>query len=216
MHKKFLSTIILLIIFFSPSVCLQEFQIPLTEDLMREHGLLNRILLIYEKIIRKIEHNNILPHEALTESAQIIKSFLEEYHEKLEEDYVFPLFEKAGKETELIKTLRKQHRRGRQITVELQKLTKTKDIKNSHINQRIKSLLQEFISMYRPHEAREDTVLFPQVRLLISEKQFNQLSRTFDQIEERILGENGFEKMVAKVTTIEKSLDIYDLSQFGR
>ncbi len=202
--------------FLSSALLVAEETIPLTEDLMREHGLLNRVLLIYEKIIQKIDRYNILPNEALSESVQIIKSFVEDYHEKLEEDYVFPLFEKQKKESNLIKTLKKQHNKGREITAELQKLLKTKDSKNSRINQRIKSLLHEFITMYRPHEAREDTILFPQVRSLVSEKRFNELSRTFDEIEEKLFGPHGFEKMVKKVADIEKSLDIYELEHFSR
>ena len=183
---------------------------------MREHGLLDRVLLIYEKIIRKIDRDNIVPLEALSESVQIIKSYIEDYHQKLEEKYVFPLFEKRKKEVELIKILRKQHHKGREITAELKKLSQFKDSKNARINKRIKDLLQEFITMYRPHTAREDTVLFPQIRSLVSEKKFKELSRTFDEIEERLFGENGFEKMVKKVTAIEKSLDIYNLEQFSR
>ena len=33
----------------------KEEEIPPTEDLMREHGVLNRILLIYEEIIKRGE-----------------------------------------------------------------------------------------------------------------------------------------------------------------
>ncbi len=32
-------------------------QISLTEDLMREHGILNRILLVYEEIIRRLDQH---------------------------------------------------------------------------------------------------------------------------------------------------------------
>jgi hypothetical protein len=40
----------------------------------------------------------------------------EDYHEKLEEDYLFPLFEKAGRLIDLTKVLRAQHQAGRRLT----------------------------------------------------------------------------------------------------
>ena len=76
----------------------EEAEIPLTEDLMREHGLLNRVLLVYEEIIRRIDADENFSLSTLNNAVSIIKSFIEDYHEKLEEDYLFPLFEKHRKE----------------------------------------------------------------------------------------------------------------------
>jgi hypothetical protein len=75
------------------------------EDLMREHGILKRILLIYGEAIRRIEANQDLPPEPLAESATIIREFVEDYHEKLEEDFVFPRFKKANKLVDLVDVL---------------------------------------------------------------------------------------------------------------
>jgi hemerythrin-like domain-containing protein len=68
--------------------------------------------------------------------------------------------------------------------------------------------------MYRPHEAREDTVLFPAIRSLMTAKEFDKLGDQFEDREHQLFGEHGFEKIVAQVAEIEKSLGIYDLSQF--
>lgn len=190
----------------------KEFEIPPTEDLMREHGLLNRVLLIYEEIIKQIDSGKF-PINELAQSVEITKKFIEEYHEKLEENYLFPLFEKAKKELRLVKTLRNQHEKGRQITNRLQQIVKLKEI-NQKIKKEIKLLLQQFIKMYRPHEAREDTVLFPQVRSFLSEEQFKELGEKFEELEHMLFGPKGFEKIVDKVATIEKALGIYQLEQF--
>src|SRR5207245_10876191 len=63
-----------------------------TEDLMREHGLLKRILLIYDEVDARIAQQKEFPPDAVTNSAKIIRSFIEQYHEKLEKDYLFPRF----------------------------------------------------------------------------------------------------------------------------
>lgn len=191
----------------------KDFEIPLTEDLMREHGILNRVLLIYEEIITRIDNDVDFSPKLLTDAATIIKSFIENYHEKLEEDYLFPIFEKNKKELALVKTLRIQHARGRKLTDQLLKLSTSKAL-DTTTKQSIKVVLQKFIKMYRPHEARENTILFPLVRSLMSEKEFKELSEKFEDIEHKQFGKNGFEDMVKRVETIEKALNIYNLDLF--
>lgn len=192
----------------------EEFEIPLTEDLMREHGILNRVLLIYEEIIKRIDKNIEFPTTELEHAIEIIKHFIEDYHEKLEENYIFPLFEKNKKEVNLVKTLKRQHARGRDITTQLKELTSPKKSMCPKNKKRVKILLQKFITMYRPHEAREDTVLFPQIRSLISAEEFDKLGEIFENLEHRLFGEDGFESVLKKVAIIEKQLGIYNLEQF--
>jgi hemerythrin-like domain-containing protein len=68
--------------------------------------------------------------------------------------------------------------------------------------------------MYNPHEAREDTVLFPAFRKLVSKHEYDSLGEEFENNEHKKFGEDGFEIMVNRVAEIEKSLGIYDLAQF--
>ena len=71
-----------------------------------------------------------------------------------------------------------------------------------------------FIRMYRPHEAREDTILFPTFCKIVPATKIKELGEKFEKEEERLFGEEGFEKTVDQVATIEKHLGIYDLSKF--
>ena len=76
---------------------------------MREHGVLKRILLVYGEALRRMEANEDLPPEPIAESAKIIRDFVEDYHEKLEENFLFPRFKKANKLTDLVDVLLQQH-----------------------------------------------------------------------------------------------------------
>lgn len=78
-----------------PSDAKEELVSP-AEDLMREHGVLKRILLIYGEAIRKIDSRQDLPPDVIVDSANIIRRFIEDYHEKLEQEQLFPRFRKAG------------------------------------------------------------------------------------------------------------------------
>src|SRR5439155_27125684 len=80
----------------------KENEVSPPEDLMREHGVVKRILLIYGQAIRRIDRKEDLPPEALVDSAKIIRGFVEDYHEKLEEDFVFPRFKKANNLVDLV------------------------------------------------------------------------------------------------------------------
>ena len=68
--------------------------------------------------------------------------------------------------------------------------------------------------MYRPHEAREDTVLFPKLRQVVSANEFDAMAEDFERDEHRRFGQDGFDLYVGKVADLEKQLGIYDLSQF--
>lgn len=191
-----------------------EEEISPAEDLMREHGVLNRILLIYDTCRSHLVKNEQFPLEALNNSAQTIRSFIEDYHEKLEEDFLFPRFEKANHLVDLVQVLKTQHKVGRILTDKIIQLGEKKSLTSTDESQNLIKLLSDFNFMYRPHEAREDTVLFPAIRKIISKNEYYALGEDFEDKEHELFGEDGFESMVEKVANIEKQLGIYELSQF--
>ena len=185
-----------------------------TEDLMREYGVLNRILLVYEEIGRRLTAKAGFDSKVLASAAGIIRHFIEDYHEKLEEDYLFPRFEKANKLTDLVRVLREQHQAGRQVTAQIQGLSRPSGVRDSENRQKLLRSLHSFIRMYRPHEAREDTILFPALHGLVSRNEYDSLGEEFEKQERELLGADGFEKMVDQVAGLEKTLGIYDLARF--
>src|SRR3954452_2780592 len=86
------------------------------EDLMREHGVLNRVLLIYEEGLRRLRAKEEVAPDVFHKVATLVRKFIEDYHEKLEEKVIFPEFEKAKKLVDLVKVLREQHEAGRKVT----------------------------------------------------------------------------------------------------
>jgi hemerythrin-like domain-containing protein len=185
------------------------------EDLMREHGVLNRILLIYEESQRRLRAPKAdLDPVVLASAAGIIQHFIEEYHEKLEEDYLFPRFEKAGRLVDLVTTLRTQHRAGRIVTARILALAKPAGLRDPGERHKLDRALGEFVRMYRPHEAREDTVLFPAFREIVSAHEYAALGEDFEDKEHELFGKQGFEGIIEKTASLEKQLGIYELSQF--
>jgi len=122
----------------------------------------------------------------LYNSAQIIRTFIEDYHEKLEQDYLFPRFEQANQFVDLIKVLRAQHQAGRVLTDRILYLANMKPTSNTEDNQKLSKLLNDFSGMYRPHEAREDTVLFPAIRKIVSKDEYYALGEDFEHREHEL------------------------------
>jgi hemerythrin-like domain-containing protein len=83
---------------------------------MREHGVLDRLLLVYEAGLRKFDANEDFDPAVISGAAQIVRDFIENYHEKSEEEAVFPRFKKAGKMVPLVDILLAQHKAGRRVT----------------------------------------------------------------------------------------------------
>jgi hemerythrin-like domain-containing protein len=185
------------------------------EDLMREHGVLNRILLIYDFYERRLREPKFdADPQPLRESAEIIRDFIENYHERLEEDHLFPRFEKANKLADLTATLRTQHKAGRVLTESILGNGGPKNWKSLEEKTAGAKALAQFIRMYRPHEAREDTVLFPALRSIISAHEYGALGEDFEKLEHKLFGKEGFEGIVVRVGELEKKIGIYELSQF--
>jgi hemerythrin-like domain-containing protein len=193
-----------------------EDDVPVTppEDLMREHGVLKRVLLIYREGIRRVEAGDELPVQALNAGAAIIRSFIEDYHEQLEEKHVFPKLEQAGKLADVTAVLRTQHARGRVLTDRVVAATSTAPALDQAKRDAVVQDMSAFIRMYEPHEAREDTVVFPALRQVVPANEFRDMANMFEDEEHRRFGQAGFEGVVDKVADIEKSLGIYDLNQF--
>src|SRR4051812_22021963 len=69
----------------------KEKEVTAAEDLMREHGVLRRALLVYSEAAARLAlgHND-MPVAALGRTARLFRGFGEEYHERLlEEQHVF-------------------------------------------------------------------------------------------------------------------------------
>jgi hemerythrin-like domain-containing protein len=191
-----------------------EEEVGATEDLMREHGLLNRILLIYEEGLRRLRTKEDVTPELFHSAATLVRKFVEDYHEKLEENYIFPEFEEKKTLVDLVKTLRTQHQAGRAVTELILRNAAPDRFRREEPRRELVRSVEAFIRMYRPHEAREDTVLFPAIHKILPAKQIKDLGEQFEKEEDKLFGEEGFEKTVARVAAIEKELGIYDLNQF--
>jgi hemerythrin-like domain-containing protein len=189
-------------------------QVSANEDLMREHGILNRVLLVYEAALGRMDGQQDLDPTVLTTAAGIVRTFVEDYHERTEEQYLFPRFQQAGTLVDLVTVLQQQHDAGRRVTDRILQLATAGALREPSSRQALDSSILQFIRMYRPHEAREDTVLFPAFRKLVSPQEYDALGDQFEARERQIFGGDGFDMARDQVQALEQQMGIYDLAQF--
>jgi hemerythrin-like domain-containing protein len=194
----------------------KEPEVTATEDLMREHGVLRRALLVYTEAIPKLRTSAAsMDAHALYNTGVLFRDFGENYHEKmLEEEHIFPVVQKGGGPlAKLTATLVDQHERGREITSYLLSVAKGGRVGSGNAEPLARSL-EAFVLMYRNHAAREDTIVFPAWKKHFSDKQLDELSDQFEEIEHKMFGKDGFDDAVEKIAAIEGTLGLSDLAQF--
>lgn len=189
----------------------EEHEVTPAEDLMFEHGVIERLLLIYGEAARRIDAGVQVPSRLILDAASIIRSFAEDYHEKLEEQFIFPRLEEAGQHADLARTLQAQHAAGRKVTTELLDLTGGGTLAEP---QRAAQAMRSFCRMYIPHISRENSVAFRAFHDLMAPAQYAELGEQFEEKEHSLFGADGFSKNVDRVAALEKELGIYDLSEF--
>jgi len=194
----------------------KEPEVTATEDLMREHGVIRRALLVYLETVPKLRHNAAsIDPAALRQTAQLFRTFGEDYHERmLEEEHIFPLIRKQGSELKrYADILTEQHNRGREVTDYVLAVSNGPRISAAHVEPLAK-VLETFVLMYQNHAAREDTIVFPAWKKNFSNKQLDEISDQFEDIEHKMFGKDGFEDAEKKINSIETELGFGDLAQF--
>jgi hemerythrin-like domain-containing protein len=184
------------------------------EDLMSEHGLLLRILLIYRHLMTGRAAGQPVQAAHAHDSALIVHDYIEAFHEELEEAYVFPRLLRAGQLKPTVSTLLLQHARGRQITQLILADSGGSGSLQTAAADRVATAMTAFVRMYEPHEAREDTVIYPAFRALLTPGEIADLGARFADLQAGQFGRDGFAAMVQRVAVIEQALGIYDLAQF--
>ena len=194
----------------------KEPEVTATEDLMREHGVIRRALLVYAETVPKLRQNvSEIDPAALRQTAQLFRTFGEDYHERmLEEQHIFPLIRKQGsKLRRYADILIEQHNRGREVTDYILAVTNRPKVSVAHAEPLAKTL-ESFVLMYENHAAREDTVVFPAWKKNFSNQQLDEISDQFEDIEHKMFGKDGFEDAEKKISSIEDVLGLSDLAQF--
>ncbi|HVV27147.1 MAG TPA: hemerythrin domain-containing protein [Rhizomicrobium sp.] len=184
------------------------------EDLMREHGVLRRAILVFRESAARLRRGETVDAHALRQTADLFRAFGEDYHERrLEEAYIFPAIRKAGGPAAgYVDTLVAQHNRGREIMNYAMSVTSKGSIGLD--GPKLADALDRFELMYEHHAAREDTIIFPAWKAALGEHDLDEMGEKFEDIEKQQFGGDGFDQAVKQIDEIEQALGLADLGRF--
>jgi hemerythrin-like domain-containing protein len=191
-------------------------EVTATEDLMREHGILRRALLVYQETAVKLRQDAAsVPPDSLEKTANLFRVFGEDYHEKkLEEVFIFPAVKKVpGAAAGYVDVLLAQHVRGREITDYFLSVSRADRIATNQVENLAKAM-ESFVRMYEHHAAIEDTVIFPAWKVAVGSNELDALGEKFEEIEHEQFGGDGFETALKRMEEIEQSLGLSNLDMF--
>lgn len=198
----------------------QEPNMTATEALMRQHAVVSRLLLIYDNAsmpeagatTTAAAASTTRPSaKVLASTAQLLRANVDDNHAQMEEQFVFPMFQKANKMTDLVATLREQHVAARKLTDSILRATEKGESSNAEA---LSADLKAYVRMIQAHTAYEETQLYPQIHTVMSPKGFEQLLTRIQDADNKALGAGGFAGLLAKITDLERSAGITSLAQF--
>lgn len=184
------------------------------EDLMVEHSILRRALLIYEECIRRMDIGEDFEPNLLIEATNVIKVIIIFHHALLEHEYIFPRYREADKYAEMADILTKQHGKVGEQEELIIKYSNRDSINNPEEKEILINALKKSIRVFRPHINIEDTEMFPEFKTVVTPHEYYELGKKFKEIEYQKWGENGHRQMVDKIIQVEKALGINDLDSF--
>lgn len=193
-----------------------EEDVSATEDLMREHGVLRRLLVVCRESAAMLRANaRNFDAGALASAADLFKTFGEDYHERrLEEEHIFPAVQRAGGDAAaLIAPLLAQHARGREITSFIKSACGSGRVATGQVEPLARTL-EGFARMYEVHAAYEDTIVFQAWKRSLSASQLREMGDRFEDIERAQFHGDGFDIAVDQVLRIEQQLGLHDLNRY--
>lgn len=182
------------------------------EILACNNAVLARIMLVYENGMRRATDGEDIDPLVFAQSAEVARDFFHNYHEKAEQDLVYPVFKKAGRMVDLVGILITQQGIGRALTDNILAAAP-----KSHAREQRDAMdkyIKSFIKMYRPHLAREETDIFPTLHRLVTPEDYGRMAAELLKREREALSQDGFEAAVRKIAEIETKIGMNDLSQF--
>ncbi len=194
-----------------PSMAQKDVLTPM-EDLTRQHAVARRVLMVYRLNAAGKLGVPPMPMQSVALAARILRSVVEDLHAKFEEDNVFPLFKKADKWTDLVSTLRDQHAVARHLTESI--LQATRNTTAGAPTEALARNLMAYANMIESHTAYEETLLYPQIRALASEADYERLQTMMQDAQRQMFGPQGVAVLLNKVVDLERSAGIMGPAQF--
>jgi hemerythrin-like domain-containing protein len=187
-----------------------------TEELCMEHAMIDRVLLAIDHTLKTAGRSKKADLTPVTKGCELIKAALVQHHMKIEEDHIYPKFEKDPVLGPLSATLKEQHIEARKLFARMEQLARSATVQGDSDTSELKRVFVDFKDMMTAHDAREATVLFPAMQGTWTDDQLHKLREAQEKDEKKLLGEDADEKLYSMLGEVESAAGIESLNDFTR
>ncbi len=185
-----------------------------TQALMHEHGVIHRLMNVYQECADRLIAGVDVPPDALGGTGVVLDDFIRAHHEAIEEQYVYPAFIAADRRVGTVAVLIRQHAVGRSLAARVVFLAGKDAAGQRETRNALVRTCRAYARMYRAHVAHEDTVLLPALREVMPAADFSRLSERFRASERGPGGQNPAASALERIVEAEEMLGIAGLDAF--
>lgn len=170
------------------------------DNLINDHTLIERALVMFEKEIAKAEQMN-------TDIALSLITFLEDYgdecHNQKEEKFYFPLLLERGlPPMGPVAVMLEEHKSERNYLSEIKQIIAKFKINNT-LNPDIKQITEEYVELTKNHIWKENDILYPMGKRILSTQDGVDLLQKFDELTYSRFGQDGFKRYSDMIDAFE-------------
>jgi len=158
--------------------------------LMVEHRLIERMIGLIDKEVKKIEKNNVINHSFIDAAVDFIQTYADRTHHGKEEEILFRDLAKKGLseiDNKIMNELIQEHIVGRNAVAELVKASIAYQKGEKSAFSSIIQSLKKFVDFYPPHIEKEDKVFFPASMAYFSESEQQAMLSEFWEFDRKMV-----------------------------
>jgi len=174
------------------------------DRLVAEHDLIERGLVVLEKVVAQIESGQPVPDDFPKWAPQFFRQFADQCHHAKEEDLLFPLLKERGvpEEGGPIGVMLQEHVLGRDCVRRMREASEAAEFDGPTFA----VAANEFIPLLRQHIYKENNVLYPMGEHVLSEADDADLNVKFSRVEQERGLDGLHERYEGEVARWEETL----------
>lgn len=155
------------------------------EILKRDHRIIERALRAFEGICSRFEIGDEVPHEALVQLLDFIRTFADHFHHEKEETHLFPALERQGVPHAggPIGVMLDEHETARRLAAELGRAAAAYTTGDADAGSRFAEIGRRYIEVLKLHIHKEDNVLFRISESVLDDEAMVLLGAAFERAE---------------------------------
>jgi len=159
-----------------------------TDILEQEHRTIEKIVRVTGVLADELAENRDIDDDILRDLCQFLRVYGHQCHHGKEESYLFPMLERHGVPEEgcPLGALRHEHERSRVLTQELVKASAEYAANRHDGSSALSEVLRNIAQFYPAHIWKEEYLLFPMARKVLSEEDDQRLLKEFKSVESDI------------------------------